>query len=58
MPKPIEQIVCGKDGIYELLYLQRESRTLSKYKKLVEGYDKFLKNDYEKNEKQVKNFSL
>ena len=40
MPKPIEQIVSGRDGFYELVYLQRESRLLSKYKKLVQSFDK------------------
>ncbi len=40
IPHPIEQIVSGKEGYYELFYLTRESRTLSKYEKLVESYDK------------------
>jgi len=53
VPRPIEQIVSGKDGVYELIYLQRESRTLSKYKKLVEGFDKYNGNNYEETEKKV-----
>jgi hypothetical protein len=40
VPHPIEQIVCGKDGLYELILLQRESRSLAKYEKLVKVYDK------------------
>ncbi len=44
IPHPIEQIVTGKDGIYELLLLQRESRLLSKYEKLVESFDKITEN--------------
>jgi hypothetical protein len=40
IPHPIEQIVSGKDGYYELIYLQRESRPLTKYHKLVESFDK------------------
>ena len=53
VPRPIEQIVSGKDGVYELIYLQRESRMLSKYKKLVEGFDKYLGDDFEETEKKV-----
>jgi hypothetical protein len=40
VPHPIEQIVGGKDGLFDLILLQRESRSLSKYAKLVKGYDK------------------
>ena len=40
VPHPIEQIVAGKDGNFELVLLQRESRSLSKYAKLVGSYDK------------------
>ncbi len=40
VPHPIEQIVGGKDGNFELVLLQRESRALSKYAKLVGTYDK------------------
>ena len=40
IPHPIEQIVSGKDGFYELFLMTRESRTLSKYEKLVESFDK------------------
>jgi hypothetical protein len=40
VPHPIEQIVSGKEGLFELILLQRESRSLAKYAKLVEGYDK------------------
>jgi hypothetical protein len=58
VPRPIEQIVSGKDGVYELINLQRESRMLSKYKKLVEGFDKYLGNKYEEIEKKVNLFNL
>lgn len=44
VPHPIEQIVNGKEGIYELINLQRESRPLCKYKKLVESFDKLTNN--------------
>lgn len=40
MPHPIEQIVSGKEGFYEVINLQRESRTLLKYKKQVDSLDK------------------
>jgi hypothetical protein len=40
VPHPIEQIVGGKDGNFELVLLQRESRALSKYAKLVGCFDK------------------
>jgi len=53
VPKPIEQIITGKEGFYELLYLQKESRMLTRYRKAVEGFDKYLSNDYELNEKRV-----
>jgi len=52
IPKPIEQIINGRDGIYELIYLQKESRSFSRYKKLVEVFDKNFDEekliDYEK----------
>lgn len=44
IPHPIEQIVSGKEGFYEVVNLQRESRLLSKYKKLVESFDKITDN--------------
>jgi hypothetical protein len=44
VPHPIEQIVGGKDGNFELVLLQRESRSLSKYAKLVGSYDKITEN--------------
>lgn len=44
VPHPIEQIVTGKEGFYELINLQRESRSLCKYKKLVDGFDKLTDN--------------
>ena len=40
IPGPIEQIVSGNNGIYEMVYLQRESRSLSRYEKLVDCFDK------------------
>ena len=40
IPSPIEQIVSGNNGVYEMVYLQRESRSLSRYEKLVECFDK------------------
>jgi hypothetical protein len=36
--------VGGKDGLFELILLQRESRSLLKYAKLVQGYDKDTEN--------------
>jgi|LauGreDrversion4_2_1035121.scaffolds.fasta_scaffold1423067_1 hypothetical protein len=39
IPYPIEQIVTGNSGIYEVFLIQRESRSLTKYKKLVESFD-------------------
>jgi hypothetical protein len=39
IPHPIEQIVSGKEGYYELFLMTRESRTLSKYEKQVSSYD-------------------
>lgn len=44
IPSPIEQIVTGSSGLYELILIQRESRSLSKYKKLVIGFDKLTEN--------------
>ena len=41
---PIEQIVNGKSGIYELIYIQRESRSLTRYKKLLSPLDKLSDN--------------
>jgi hypothetical protein len=32
--------VSGNGGIFELVYFIRESRSLSKYRNLVESYDK------------------
>jgi len=40
IPSPIEQIVTGVAGLFEVVLIQRESRTLTKYKKLVETFDK------------------
>jgi hypothetical protein len=31
--KPIEQNVTGNDGIYELVYQKKESRSLKRFKK-------------------------
>ena len=53
MPRPIEQIISGKGGIYELINLQRESRILTKYKKLVEVHDKYFTKNIEEMEKKV-----
>ena len=44
IPHPIEQIVAGKEGLYELFLLQRESRSLLKYEKLVGSFDKITEN--------------
>jgi hypothetical protein len=55
IPHPIEQIVNGKEGFYELINLQRESRPLLKYKKLVEGFDKLSNGkEHSEVEKMVK----
>ena len=40
IPSPIEQIVTGAAGLFEVVLIQRESRSLTKYKKLVETFDK------------------
>jgi hypothetical protein len=49
--------VTGKDGLYELILLQRESRSLSKYQKLVESFDKITENKKpEEVEKLVRKF--
>jgi hypothetical protein len=39
IPYPIEQFVTGNSGVYEVYLIQRESRSLSKYKKMVESFD-------------------
>lgn len=56
VPHPIEQVVSGRDGFYEVVNLQRESRALTKYKKLVEGFDKLTENKkHSEVEKMVNN---
>jgi hypothetical protein len=37
---PIEQVVNGSSGLYEVILIQKESRSLTKYKRLVVDYDK------------------
>lgn len=37
--RPIEQNVWGSNGIFELMYLLRESRSLEKYEKYVSKFD-------------------
>ena len=44
IPFPIEQIVTGNSGIYEVFLIQREFRSLAKYKKLVECFDQLTDN--------------
>ena len=44
IPHPIEQIVTGENGHYELVLMQKESRPLSKYRKLVSDLDKRSEN--------------
>lgn len=39
IPYPIEQVVTGSSGIYEVFLIQREARSLNKYRKLVESFD-------------------
>jgi hypothetical protein len=62
IPHPIEQIVGGKDGLFDLILLQRESRSLSKYAKLVKGYDKDNENkepiDIEKKVSKILEFFI
>jgi jumonji domain-containing protein 2 len=41
--RPIEQNVWGNNGIFELMYLLRESRTLEKYEKYVSKFDYCIK---------------
>ena len=50
IPSPIEQIVTGSGGLFEVVLIQRESRSLTKYKKLVECFDKLTE---EKNHLQI-----
>jgi hypothetical protein len=51
--------VTGKDGLYELILLQRESRSFSKYQKLVGSFDKITENKKpEEVEKLVSNFNI
>lgn len=42
--KPIEQNVWGNSGIYELLYVLRESRSIEKYRKYVGKFEDSIKN--------------
>lgn len=42
--RPIEQNVWGTNGIFELMYILRESRSLEKYEKFVSKFDDTLKN--------------
>mmetsp|Transcript_16713 Transcript_16713/g.14628 ORF Transcript_16713/g.14628 Transcript_16713/m.14628 type:complete len:403 (+) Transcript_16713:31-1239(+) len=37
--KPIEQFVHGRNGLYELVYMVRESRSLAKYQKFVSKFE-------------------
>jgi hypothetical protein len=39
IPYPIEQVVTGSSGVYEVFLIQREARSLNKYRKLVESFD-------------------
>ena len=42
IPNPIEQIINGNSGIYEAIFIQREKRSLSRYRKLVQPFDKIV----------------
>jgi hypothetical protein len=44
IPYPIEQVITGTSGMYEIILLQKEARSLSKYRKLVEGFDGLTEN--------------
>lgn len=44
VPHPIEQIVSGSAGFYEVLLLQKESKPFNKFAKLVEPFDKLSDN--------------
>jgi hypothetical protein len=44
IPSPIEQIVTGAGGLFEVVLIEREARTLTKYKKFVESFDKLTEN--------------
>lgn len=44
IPNPIEQIVNGQNGIYDVILLQTEPKTLLKYQKIVEGNEKIIEN--------------
>lgn len=41
--RPIEQNVWGSNGIFELMYLLRESRSIDKYEKYVSKFDYCIK---------------
>lgn len=44
IPHPIEQIINGNNGIYDLIYIQREAKLLSKYKKAALNNEKVVEN--------------
>lgn len=44
VPNPIEQIISGSNGFYELLLLQKESMTLNKFNKEVKALDRISDN--------------
>jgi hypothetical protein len=44
IPHPIEQIINGNNGIYDLIYIQREAKPLSKYKKASLANEKMIEN--------------
>ena len=44
IPNPIEQIINGKNGIYDLIYIQKEAKVLSKYKKAALNNEKIIEN--------------
>lgn len=44
IPHPIEQIINGNNGIYDLIYIQREAKLLSKYKKASLANEKMIEN--------------
>jgi hypothetical protein len=55
---PIEQVVNGSSGFYEALLIQKESRSLAKYKKLVIDYDKLTEGKTIKEVEQLVNYQL
>ena len=44
IPNPIEQIINGQNGIYDVILLQTDPKALTKYQKVVEGSEWIIEN--------------